>query len=771
MFLRFTVLLVGASALWAAPVPPFTLKTVDRAPVNRPLARVGRPTEFWMGPVSEAERAPKMLKPGVMRAGVHRLGGDEFLGRGKWSELPDGRAVFQAALRSPGATGLRLEFVNFAAGAGRVWLYPGDETNPTQPVGPYEGGEDTWSGLVEGESVVLEFEAAAGAPRMLPFQLGRISHIAANVGTASAPRAAALSCNLDVSCYPEWADKARGVARYLFETNGGGALCSGSLVNTRNNSGIPYFLTADHCISNDTEARSVQAFWFYQSSVCNGAPRSLRDVPTTVGATYMAGGSMEQGDFTLLRLTGALPNGVTFAGWMPEELPIGAAVTGIHHPTGDYKRISFGNRADPIITRGRPEPKFHTIIWRTGVTEGGSSGSPIFTNEGLIVGMLSGGPKPAAGKTECDLTPAYDWYGKFSTAYPTLQGFLEERTTGPAPTPPPTGGGTTGTLLASNVAANFTVGPVAGASLLPGIYRVDVPQGATRLEIRLRTSTPNVDIDLFARAGSAPVLTEGRVTSDFSAATDSGDETIVITPTSSPALRAGTYFVAMALFTTGVEARGTLTAIVTGGTTTPPPTGSAAIALTSGVARAITLEPVASGTLLTGSNAYRIDVPQGATRLEIRLETETRNVDVDLYARFGQESVVADRAVLADHRSEGDAANEVITITPSTTPALRAGTYFIHNVLHSSRGVYGEHSNFDAAHGDGDRWYGPASRVWPGGFDVGNGTGDYPGTDDGGHVARGRQRLSHRRTDGRDAVGDPVGVPDVERRCGPVRPV
>jgi len=680
MFLRFTLLFVSASALWAAPVPPFTLKTVDRAPVNRPLARVGRPTEFWLGPISEAERAPKMLKPGVMRAGVHRLGGDEFLGRGKWSELPDGRAVFQAALRSPGATGLRLEFVNFAAGVGRVWLYPGDETNPTQPVGPYEGGEDTWSGLVEGESVVLEFEVAAGAPRMLPFQLGRFSHISANVGTAAATRAAALSCNLDVTCYPEWAEKARGVARYLFETNGGGALCSGALVNTRNNSGIPYFLTADHCISNDTEARSVQAFWFYQSSVCNGAPRSLRDVPTTSGATYLAGGSMEQGDFTLLRLTGTLPNGVTFAGWMPEELPMGTAVTGIHHPTGDYKRISFGNRAEPIPTRGRPEPKFHTIVWRTGVTEGGSSGSPIFTNEGLIVGMLSGGPKPPAGKTECDLTPAYDFYGRFSTAYPTLQGFLEERTTGPTPTPPPTGGGTTGTLLTSNVAANFTVGPVAGASLLPGSYRVDVPQGATRLEIRLRTSTPNVDIDLFARAGSAPVLAEGRVTSDFSAATDSGDETIVITPTSSPALRAGTYFIAMALFTTGVEARGTLTAIVTGGggTTTPPPTTSNAVALTSGVARAITLEPTTAGTLLTGSNAYRIDVPQGATRLEIRLETETRNVDVDLYARFGQESVVADRAVLADHRSEGDAANEVITITPSTTPALRAGTYFIH---------------------------------------------------------------------------------------------
>jgi hypothetical protein len=92
-------------------------------------------------------------------------------------------------------------------------------------------------------------------------------------------------------------------------------------------------------VSNEAEARSVQVFWFYQSSVCNGAPRNLREVPTTVGATYLTSGSLELGDYSLLRLNGSLPNGVTFSGWSEVDPEIGAEVTGIHHPTGDYKRI------------------------------------------------------------------------------------------------------------------------------------------------------------------------------------------------------------------------------------------------------------------------------------------------------------------------------------------------------------------------------------------------------------------------------------------------
>jgi hypothetical protein len=44
-------------------------------------------------------------------------------------------------------------------------------------------------------------------------------------------------------------------------TDGVEALCSGSLLATRDNSLKPYFLTAGHCIPSEIVARTVQAYW------------------------------------------------------------------------------------------------------------------------------------------------------------------------------------------------------------------------------------------------------------------------------------------------------------------------------------------------------------------------------------------------------------------------------------------------------------------------------------------------------------------------------
>lgn len=375
-----------------------------------------RPAERWLTPLGFGERGAYEIKPGINRVSAHRGLPEDWLAQGQWSRPRGGKPVFRAALRAPGAVGLRLHFKNFAA-SGRLWLYGSDDgyfAGPYSGAGPHADG-DFWSELIEGESLILEYESDRAAE--LPFEVDVISHLFTEiVPKETQPMKGALSCNKDVTCYPEWTERSRSVGRYLFETNGGGALCSGALVNTRNSSGMPYFLTADHCVSNATEARSVQVFWGYTAISCGGAPKNLRQLPTTLGANYMAGGSLDQGDFTLLRLTGTLPNTVTFSGWDPNEHPNGGGVTGIHHPGGDYQRISFGARGDAIPTRSRPEDKFYTIYWRAGVTEGGSSGSPIFNGNGAIVGMLSGGPKLPAGKTECDLNPAYDFYGRFAVA-------------------------------------------------------------------------------------------------------------------------------------------------------------------------------------------------------------------------------------------------------------------------------------------------------------------------------------------------------------------
>ena len=92
-------------------------------------------------------------------------------------------------------------------------------------------------------------------------------------------------------------------------------------------------------------------------------------------------------------------------------------------------------------------------------------------------------------------------------------------------------------------------------------FRVEVPEGATKLSVRLRTQTVGANVKLYVNRGSDPVLSDGRIISDYSSTNASGDESIVVTPQSSPSLQGGTHFIAFALFTTGVEVTATIDAV------------------------------------------------------------------------------------------------------------------------------------------------------------------------------------------------------------------
>ena len=153
----------------------------------------------------------------------------------------------------------------------------------------------------------------------------------------------ATDCHLDVTCYLEWSNSASGVARTYYETSEGSFVCSGTLLNNSREDFTLYFLTAAHCVATEEEARSVMAFWHYQTQTCNGELPDIQSVPSTMGATLLStlgGGPIEgrahpDGDMTLLRLVGDLPNGVWFQGWDVDPQPVGAQVTGIHHPGSD----------------------------------------------------------------------------------------------------------------------------------------------------------------------------------------------------------------------------------------------------------------------------------------------------------------------------------------------------------------------------------------------------------------------------------------------------
>ena len=254
---------------------------------------------------------------------------------------------------------------------------------------------------------------------------------------------------------------------------------------------------------------------------------------------------------TLLRLEGDLPDGVWFQGWDADPQPIGAQVTGIHHPGSDdwgfFKRISFG-QIIPDPGSGTFEDDVHAVVsYAQGYTEGGSSGSALFNNPGTVVGALSFGRGEDAEKENACRTGrrTLAGYTHFSVFYPHIRQFID-----------------IDSPLTPGQPATFRLEPVDTPTIFLGgsSFRLEVPENASRVTFTLESVDPDINVDLYVRYGEDNDIRDGRVISDYSSEGPTGNEEIIITRQSDPPLRAGTYFVSLGVRTTGVVAEGTVRA-------------------------------------------------------------------------------------------------------------------------------------------------------------------------------------------------------------------
>jgi hypothetical protein len=146
-----------------------------------------------------------------------------------------------------------------------------------------------------------------------------------------------------------------------------------------------------------------------------------------VGAHLLSSGTIGQGDYSLVLLKD-IPNDVTFAGWDISDPPIGSPLTGVHHPMGSWKRISFGGRVGDVNVSVEgdtaPGSTYMTIVWDKGRAEPGSSGSPLFSSPGVVVGTLTYGLE-VEGLSVCQLNPSITGYARFSNTYQALRDYLE----------------------------------------------------------------------------------------------------------------------------------------------------------------------------------------------------------------------------------------------------------------------------------------------------------------------------------------------------------
>jgi hypothetical protein len=310
------------------------------------LAKV---VEKRLPPLTQDELKPD-TESLAKKAGVHRKLGADLDQFGRWVVTPDGKYLWRLGIQSPEASGLRFHIRGFHVRAGLLWLHDGSGKE-SEIMGPYSGdgpfGDgEFWTDFVLSENGVLEFQPDVAPQSRIeppPFEIVEISHLLPEALAAGNVHQAA-NCHLDVTCYQQWATTAKSVGHIVFEKKGGVYVCSGTLLATQRPSGIPYFITADHCIPDDEVAKTMQVFWMYQTPTCNGVPPSNKlSLPRSLGARYLTGAGLGRGDYTLVQLT-AVPNTVVFSGWDTTEPEMGAVLTGIHHPDGDFKRISFGPR-------------------------------------------------------------------------------------------------------------------------------------------------------------------------------------------------------------------------------------------------------------------------------------------------------------------------------------------------------------------------------------------------------------------------------------------
>ena len=377
---------------------------------------------------------------------------------GTWEAIDKDTLVWRLRVTCPGALSINLGFTRYRMPAdAHLFLYAADGSSRTRAFTDADNTEpgEFWSPVVLSDDIIVELTIPQAAVGDLQLEIGSINlgyRFFGKKADDGGPRAGA--CEIDVIC-PDadlWRNEipASGVF-----TLSGTWTCSGSMINNTSQNQTPLFLTAYHCGVTSSTASSMVVYWNFYSPTCGqhgGGSLTQYQTGATVKGTYSTS------DFTLVQLNAA-PNSawkVTFAGWDRTDTNTATPV-GIHHPNCDEKSISFTTTTTTTTTYlsdTSPGDGTHMkVTWlptatNRGVTEPGSSGSPIFDTNHRIRGQLHG------GYSACGNSDMRDWYGRIFKSW--------------------TGGGTSATRLSdwldpgsTGATAVDTLNPYAGMVITP----------------------------------------------------------------------------------------------------------------------------------------------------------------------------------------------------------------------------------------------------------------------------------------------------------------
>jgi hypothetical protein len=368
------------------------------------------------------------------RYGVNREFVLNIQEQGVLTELPNGDKIWQVAIRSPKAINLSVNFNQFyIPNGGRLHFYNDDRTDVSKTYTKNSNRPNKRLGawFVSGEIIWIEYyqpvsiteEAILVVEGLIHgYRMGKVNSLVDGMRGLNDSG----DCNYDVNCLigADFDNKKDLIKKAVTLLNlGNGYLCSAVLMNNTARDKTPYLLTGNHCLENSDPALwSIRFNWVSPNPVC-GTQDDSGDIQTNFtmsGAELRANNTLS--DFALVELYNEIPGtwDVAFAGWdNSDDLP--EFEVGIHHPNGDIMKVC---RDDSGAIRENANGTEVWLIkgvsvgngdgWEIGTTESGSSGSPLFNQDGRVIGQLY------AGQSYCDGTQNngdYDIYGRFGVSW------------------------------------------------------------------------------------------------------------------------------------------------------------------------------------------------------------------------------------------------------------------------------------------------------------------------------------------------------------------
>ena len=516
----FLALITGISLLVLALAPPAAAMSISGEPAptsdKKAVEFAPRMAEYpaaaainWALPELAPERAEAVRERNSradskrLQIGIERSLADESHLSGvpdlEWRALADGAHVARLKLASPGAAAIRVGLRVDKLPSGIELRFFGD--NQAQSVVAAVtaaemrriGDELYWTPVTEGAQQIIEIYLPASInPSELQFSVDRVAHLLASPygSLAGLKIGESQPCEIDANCVANpstaYTNAKNAVARMSFQSGGQSFVCTGTLLNdTDSSTAIPYFFSANHCMSTQAVANTLTTFWFEESTSCGSGIASAR-TQVSGGAALLYNNA--DTDILLLRLNNAAPSGSFFAGWSSTTVTAGTNILVLHHPAGDVKKVSQGQITGFGTFNGAGD--FIQTGYTAGTTEGGSSGSGLLTftgSEYQVRGGLFGGSASCSNSGTIGTPGNVDAFSRFDTAFPFLMPFLAPSTS-------------TTQQLQNGVPVSGLSG-AAGAALA---LTIAIPAGAQNLVVS--TSGGTGDPDLYVRFGSPPTL-------------------------------------------------------------------------------------------------------------------------------------------------------------------------------------------------------------------------------------------------------------------------